>query len=404
MSTEAVSGRPGGGGSRLAVIGLGVLVGYVLALALMFARHAWILDASGRPLPTDFTAVWAAGRLALHGGALSAYDPIAQHAAEAAVVGHDFPGYLNWIYPPQALFAAAGLASLPYAAAFLAWLGLGAAAQGAAVAAITRRWGAAAVALASPWALASLMVGQNGLVTAGLMGLALTLIEERPALAGGLLGLLTYKPQFGLLIPLALVAAGRWRAIAWAAATTLALAALSAAAFGPETLVAFARGLPAETRSLVTHGAAPWAKLQSVFGLTRTLGASAAVGWSLQAATTALAALAVVRLWRSRTAFALKAAGLAAAAVLATPYVFAYDLPVLAVPLAFLWRHRRFDRIEYGALVLAALAVAPFAVAPVPSGVFASLAVAAAVARRVLLEARRAAPAAAGLAAPVAAA
>jgi hypothetical protein len=141
-----------------------------------------------------------------------------------------------------------------------------------------------------------------------------------------------------------------------------------------------------------------------VFGLTRTLGASAAVGWSLQAATTALAALAVVRLWRSRTAFALKAAGLAAAAVLATPYVFAYDLPVLAVPLAFLWRHRRFDRIEYGALVLAALAVAPFAVAPVPSGVFASLAVAAAVARRVLLEARRAAPAAAGLAAPVAAA
>ena len=46
------------------------------------------------------------------------------------------------------------------------------------------------------------------------MGLALVLLDARPVLAGVLFGLLAYKPQFGLLIPLVLIATGRWKTFA----------------------------------------------------------------------------------------------------------------------------------------------------------------------------------------------
>jgi hypothetical protein len=383
----------GSGGARLAAIGTGVAIGYVAALAMMFARHAWVVDASGAPILTDFVAVWSAGQLALAGAGVTAYDKMAEHAAQVAAIGHGFSGSYDWPYPPQVLFAAAGLASLPYAAAFLAWAFGGAALQGVGIAAITRRPAAAAVALASPWTLAALMVGQNGLITAGLLGLALLCLERRPALAGLLIGLLAYKPQFGLLIPVALIAGGRWRAFGWAVFTTLGLLAAAVAVFGPQTLAAFLQGVPNMAKSEVTGGALSAAKLQSAYGLCRALGASAGAAWTLQAAVTGLAGLAVAMLWRGKASFELKAAGLAAAAVLATPYVFAYDLPVLATPFAFLWRQRPFDRVEYAALSLVALCILPFAFAPVPSGLIASLVVAAVVGRRVLIEARMATPA-----------
>jgi heme/copper-type cytochrome/quinol oxidase subunit 1 len=95
-------------------------------------------------------------------------------------------------------------------------------------------------------------------------------------------------------------------------------------------------------------------------------------------------ATAVIRLWRSGAAYELKAAGLAAAALLATPYLFVYDLPVLAVAIAFLYRDRAFDRIEVAGLGLALLCVAAFAFVAAPTGLFAILAVAALVLRRVL--------------------
>jgi hypothetical protein len=54
--------------------------------------------------------------------------------------------------------------------------------------------------------------GQNSTWTPGLFGGGLSLLERRPLLAGGLLGLLIYKLQLGLLIPVALLAGRHWRA------------------------------------------------------------------------------------------------------------------------------------------------------------------------------------------------
>jgi hypothetical protein len=69
--------------------------------------------------------------------------------------------------------------------------------------------------------------------------------------------------------------------------------------------------------------------------------------------------------WRSPVRYALKAATLSAAALIATPYAFAYDLAAIAIPVVFLAS----DQIECGLLrgeqtTLIALFVVSLAVIP----------------------------------------
>jgi hypothetical protein len=381
-----------GGGARAGVpvadlmflAALGVAIGYVASLAVMFIRHEWLLDSSGRPIPMDFLAIWSAGRLASAGAAVSAYDGVRQHLAEVAAAGHEFRGFLGWPYPPDFFFVAQPLANLPYTLAFVVGVAASFTLHGLSLAAITRRAASAAFACAAPWALACAMVGQNGFLTAALVGFVLLTLDESPALSGLLLGLLAYKPHLGLLFPLALAASGRWRAFGWAAASTVGLIGLSVLAYGPGAFIAFLNGLPSTTQALVSHGGVGWAKLDSLYGLTRVLGASNVTGWAVQGVASFACALSVVVVWRGSAPFALKAACLAAATVLATPYVFAYDLPVLSVAAGYLYRQRAFDRVELGALVFAGLTFAPLAFVTIPTGLFASLAISALVCRRVL--------------------
>ena len=77
------------------------------------------------------------------------------------------------------------------------------------------------LALAFPAVYVNLAHGQNGFLSAALLGGSLLILDQRPKLAGVLIGLLAYKPQFGVLIPLVLIATGRWTVIAAAAATVL---------------------------------------------------------------------------------------------------------------------------------------------------------------------------------------
>lgn len=361
----------------------GAAVAYAITLAHMFAAHQWLLDAQGRPLVADFLAMWSAGQLARGGAALAAYDGHLQHAAEVQALGHDFHGALGWPYPPFFLFVAAGLTLLGYAQAFAVWAAATVAGYAAAIAAIAKNRVAVLLALAAPWTLADLFVGQNGFLTAALVGLVLLNLERRPILSGVLLGLLTYKPQFGLLFPLALAMGGHWRSFVWACVTASFLIAFSDFVFGPPTFVAFLDLLPQTTQTLLDEGAVGWSKLQSVYGLVRWLGLPDAAGWTVQAAVTLACAGAVAWLWRRGSAQALKAAGLAVAALLATPYVFFYDLPVLAVAIAFLYRDRAFDRSECAVLGLALLCVIAFAFLPAPTGLIANIAVAALIVRRV---------------------
>jgi arabinofuranan 3-O-arabinosyltransferase len=313
-------------------------LGYLIVLGGAYLQGHFLTDPQGRPIANDFVNVWAAGRLARDGAAPAAYDWTLHRAAEVRAVGYDFDGYYGWHYPPPAFFFAAALATLPYLVAAVVWLLATLAAYATAIAGILRPRTGVLFALGFPAAIWNVTAGQNGFLTAALIGGTLGLLERHPALAGICLGLLTYKPQFGLLFPIVLIADRRWLTIAVAALTAIALAALSWLAFGSASWAAFAHWAPLSSHALIDQGALDWYRLQSVFALVRAHGGSETLAWTVQGVLTLLLAVGLVWLWKSRAAFELKAAALAAGALLATPYLFMYDLVVLAVAVAFLLR------------------------------------------------------------------
>jgi glycosyl transferase family 87 len=332
-------------------------LGYLIVLGGSYLQGHFLTDPRGRPIANDFVNVWAAGRLALDGQAPAAYDWSLHRAAEVRAVGYDFDGYYGWHYPPPAFFFAAALATLPYLVAAIVWLLTTLAAYIAAIAGILGLRTGVLFALGFPAAIWNVTAGQNGFLTAALIGGTLGLLERHPALAGICLGLLTYKPQFGLLFPIVLIADRRWLTIAVAALVALLLAALSWLAFGSASWAAFAHWAPISNRVLIDQGALDWYRLQSVFALARAHGGSETLAWIVQGLLSLLLAVGLGWLWKSRAAFELKAAALAAGALLATPYLFMYDLVVLAVAVAFLLRlalAREFlSRIEIAALAAA---------------------------------------------------
>jgi hypothetical protein len=149
---------------------------------------------------------------------------------------------------------------------------------------------------------------------------------------------LSYKPQFGLLFPIVLIADRRWLAIMAAAVTAGALAMASWLAFGSASWEAFLHWMPITGRVVLGEGAADWSRLQSVFGFMPAHGASETLAWVVQTASALAVVAGIVALWRSPASYEIKAAGLAAGALLATPYIYTYDLVVLAVAVAFLLR------------------------------------------------------------------
>lgn len=342
-------------------------------LAVSYWNGLWILGPGGHGLPVDFVNVWAAGRLALEGQPAAAYDWPVHKAMEVVALGQPFDGHFGWHYPPTFLFAAAALALLPYTGAFVLWTFGTFPAYVAAIRGIVGDRSGYLLAAAFPAVLGNMVVGQNGFLSAGLFGGALLLLERRPVLAGVLIGLLTYKPHLGLLVPLALAAGGHWRAFAAAAATAAALAAAAWATFGPSPALAFFSSISQTSQAFLSNGWADWHKLQTVFGLVRALGGQEWLAWTMQVAVALAAAVAVIQVWRSNVAHAVKAAALVTGALLATPYLYTYDLVVLAVPLAFLFRLGRDDGFLPKELLGMALACAlvlifPYVRAPVGLG------------------------------------
>jgi hypothetical protein len=367
MATYEISPARGAG-AKLAhpveLVCFALIVVNVVSLAAFYLQGLWIKEGAGNV--ADFLALWAAGRAALAGHAAAAYDWPTLRLIEENAVGH-FNGYLGWRYPPPFLFVAAALALLPYASAFLVWLFGTFLCYLAAIRAIIGDRVGYFLAAAFPPVLANFMAGQNGFLSASLIGGALALLERQPIGAGVLLGLLTYKPHLGLLFPIALVAGGYWRVFITAAIVTALMAALSLAAFGAEGWHAF---FPVIGDAMYAESQAYWGRLQSAFGLVRLFFDSEVLAWAVQGTMAIIAAAAVAILWRGRTAYEIKAAALGAGVLMATPHVLTYDLVILAVPIAFLFRLGRtqgFLKHELAGIGLACVLILiyPFVVAPV---------------------------------------
>lgn len=336
-----------------------LLVTYAVLILVGLLTATGPIDALRRPLGTDFSQVWTAGVAVLAGHPEQPFDPALHAAAQRALFGPDTPFY-GWHYPPYFLAIAALLALLPYIPALLIWQGTTFWIYLLVVRRILPHPLTLLVAAAFPAVLVNVGHGHNGFLTASLLGGGLLLLDRRPMLAGVLLGLLVYKPQFGLVLPLALLAGRRWTAIASAAGTVVLMTLATLAAFGAEPWRAFQSSLAFTQTVILEEGNTGWEKIQSVFSAARALGASINTAYTIQGLLTGSVMLALIWLWYGRADTRLKSAALIAATLLSTPYVLDYDMVVLGPALAFAtsWEIARGVRPWMSSL-LAAVWVAP---------------------------------------------
>jgi alpha-1,2-mannosyltransferase len=320
-----------------------LLAFYAIAVIGWIALSDGLIDRNGKPIGTDFASFYAAGSLALEGHAAGIYDMAAHYAREQQIFGAATP-YYGWLYPPIFLLVAVPLALLPYAVALIVWQGASLALYLAVIAAILAKLrrddGAIAqlwlpVAAAFPAVFVNLGHGQNGFLTAGLLGAALLLLQRRPLLSGILFGLLAYKPQFGLLIPIALLAAGQWRATISAGLTVVALMTVATFAFGTDIWWAFAASTETSRKLLLEQGDVGFEKLQSVFAAIRMWGGGVPLAYWAQGAASVAAIGGVAWLWRNSADRDLKAALLMIATLLASPHALDYDLTISGPAIAF---------------------------------------------------------------------
>src|SRR6201996_9773571 len=178
--------------------------GYILILLAIavVARAGWIavsdglIDRNGKPVGTDFSNVYAAGELTWQGKPADAYDPELQHAAERATFGGREVPFFGWHYPPFFFVIAFLVAALPYAWGLALWLAASLAAYLATIRAILPRAETLLIATAFPAVFVHVGHGQNGFLTAALLGGAMQLLDRRPSLAGMVVGRSGHNPPF----------------------------------------------------------------------------------------------------------------------------------------------------------------------------------------------------------------
>jgi alpha-1,2-mannosyltransferase len=281
---------------------------------------------------TDYVSFWAAGKLALQGSPADAYDFAVHRAAELTVV--QVRGAMPFPYPPPFLLLVTPFSLVPYLWGFAGWVVV----TGAFYAYVSRHAAPLPYNLAHPPVLMNGLIGQNGFLTAGIFISGTALLRDRPFLAGAILGTLIIKPQLALLLPVAVVAARQWRAVAGAALSGGALLLLALMVFGKAAYEGFVEILPLYTE-MMRQDKFRWSEFISAFAFVRYLGVDPTAAMIAQAVVAA-GAIAITWIAWSRD-WQEKVPVLAAATLLVPPYLLTYDSMLLIVPIGYWLRQTR---------------------------------------------------------------
>jgi alpha-1,2-mannosyltransferase len=318
---------------------------YAWAVVISTVHYPGAIGLNYNAFGTDYMVFHTAISLALHGDVATLYDP----DRFTALLNRLFHGYLSenleyrpWIYPPSFLPLLLPFSLMGFVLSYVLFqLVTAAAMMGGVRAAIAQTWprqiGTRKLAdwvgfavLACPAASISFVMGQCSFLIVALLAAGVGLLDRRPLLAGLMFGLLSFKPQFFLMVPVVLLARSAWRASFMAAATVLVMAAASLILFGPGIWTGWFEAI-----ARTTSDADPrWFLLgrlwgESVYTCAWLLGASPSVAQAAQTGAIVLAGAAVWHTFRMQIESAPRAAVLLAAALLAAPHSGYYDLLLL---------------------------------------------------------------------------
>ena len=322
------------------------LIAAIYAWAVFFTTfgHPGLIGLNYNAPGSDWMVLYEAARSAVSGDLPLIFDG----DRFTAHLNATFAGWLSepmpfrpWVYPPSFLLLLAPFAPLGFLASYAAFQLISGGLLGAALTYRAARppvagWLAAAV-LISPAAAINVVDGQCGFLVTAILVAAFRLLGPRPLLAGAVLGLLTFKPQFWLLAPVALAAMGQWRALAAAIVVAAAMAVLSAAVFGVDAWILWVRQMIESYQSAdpkwVQYGRI-WG--DSIYACALLLGLPPAQASHLQSLAILASAGAIAAIFRSGLSQNLKLAALLVATLLAAPHSASYDKVMLVVA-AGLW-------------------------------------------------------------------
>jgi hypothetical protein len=321
--------------------------------AVLFGLYGWALVAATglghdgvigprfNALGADWVIFLAAARAVFTGDLSHIYN-------QAWITSATNSQFSNWLsqplpfplfpYPPVFL-----LLVLPFATLSVGWSLLASQlVQFAALALALRRLGGPTLflllgAVLAPAVSNNVLAGSNAVLVAALIVDGVALLETRPLLAGALLGVLIFKPQFFVLLPFALIAARQGRALAGMIGCALVLVLVSAALFGPFLWLDWIN-VYLHPQAVAGINGTDWGHIwdDSVSTCVTLLGAphGMALGAQVLAGLAGLAAS-----WRAfRTHHPQRLAILLCAALLASPHVSNYDLILAAIAALLLLR------------------------------------------------------------------
>jgi len=282
------------------------------------------------PIGIDFHTYEAAARVGLQQGWSHIYDQSLVAAEQANLVpGQTVQPFLS---PPPLAWLAAMLAPLQYWPSYYVWAAFTLIAFGLALmwASTDRRlvrWVAAGAALTPWWLLHAVHLGQVvPLVAAGVVVAWRLARDRRDIVAGVALSVVFLKPNTAILVPFALLVAGRFRTFAAWAVAGIAVAAIAWLTMGSSGVSAYigqlTGPLPGGANSLTVEG---------------TLGVSGSVALALRLLIVVAALGAAFRL-RQSPGLAIAAGALGS--LLVAPYLHGSDLCLLGVAAWMVWEER----------------------------------------------------------------
>lgn len=311
-------------------------------LAILCATGLALVDIPIDALPfqlknKDFANYWLSAMLARSGEALLMFgDATLYFERMKAIFGPDYPWH-NWSYPPHAVLFFLPLGYMGYLPAMSLFLGLTLALYILALGTVPARATLIGAVLLIPFVVTNLVSTQNGFLTAALMLGGLMLRDTRPILSGILFGLLTFKPQLGLLLPPLLLYERQWRLIGTTILTATIMVMISVLVFGIDSWTGFVVNvLPQQTAIMKTFGGDFPHMMASAFGSARSLGFDAVIAMQIHWPIAAIGiSLFVLGLFRLGNAYS-RAFSLLFASFLIVPYTVVYDLGALCA-FAALW-------------------------------------------------------------------
>jgi alpha-1,2-mannosyltransferase len=316
-----------------------VAFGYAyVAIPTALLPQKGFLNAAAVPAGNDFFAFYSAALLVSRHATADLFDLTRLFAFQDAFSGT--ATHLPYPYPPHFLLLLAPLASLPYLPALYVWIVVTATPFALIVKKLSGL--AAPLIFIAPPLVQNAIDGQTGALAASLFaGGLLLLANRRSALAGIVFGLLTFKPQVFMLIPICLLAARQYRALAWLTVTGVTLFCVSVAVLGVDIWWKFLAYLP-QQMSFVYQGRFHVARCPTVFVMIFHATGNTTFAEIMQAISTLAAWALVGWSWRRTSAIFPRALAFCVAMPLSTPYMLEYDLVVWTLPAAILmmrcWR------------------------------------------------------------------